>query len=77
MEDFRKEYNNIDILAMLTPGLADEVREMMYGENTHTRVEYIPNFQEHFPEKVELDNREKIVVSVGRLNALKRFDLSI
>ena len=76
VEGFRKSYGNIDILAMLTPGLRDEAAEMMKDENEHTRVVYIPNFLEHFPENTDTQ-REKTVLAVGRLDEVKRFDLLI
>lgn len=74
---FKKRYGNIDILAMLTPGLRDEAREMMRGGNDHTQVVYVPNFLEHFPETPEKAEREKTVLAVGRLDKVKRFDLLI
>jgi len=76
VEGFKKSYGNIDILAMLTPKLRDEAAEMMKGENGHTRVVYIPNFLEHFPESTDT-KREKTVLAVGRLDEVKRFDLLI
>lgn len=76
VEGFKKSYGNIDILAMLTPGLRDEAAEMMKGGNGHTRVVYIPNFLEHFPENTDTE-REKTVLAVGRLDEVKRFDLLI
>lgn len=74
---FKKRYGNIDILAMLTPGLRDEAREMMRGGNDHTQVVYVPNFLEHFPETPGKAEREKTVLAVGRLDKVKRFDLLI
>lgn len=74
---FKKQYGRIDILAMLTPSLRDETIEIMRGENSHTKVVYVPNFLEHYPENVTVTAREKLVISVGRLNAVKRFDLLI
>lgn len=76
VEGFRKSYGNIDILAMLTPGLRDEAAEMMKDRNERTRVVYIPNFLEHFPENTDTQ-REKTVLAVGRLDEVKRFDLLI
>ncbi len=70
-------YSGVDVLAMLTPGLAAEVEDMMRGNNTHTRVVYLPNFLEHFPESTDRFEREKTVLAVGRLNEVKRFDLLI
>ncbi len=70
----KHKYGNIDVLALLTPQLVDEVREMMRGRNRHTELVYMPNFLEHFPENTD-GPREKTVVAVGRLSAVKRFDL--
>lgn len=69
----RRGYGRLDVLAMLTPGLADEAKAMM-REGAHTHVCYIPNFLEHFPENVRLDGREKRIVAVGRLTPVKGFD---
>ncbi len=77
VRDFRRDYGNIDVFALLTPGLADEVRDMLHGYNEHTKVAYIPNFLEHYPENPDRYPREKTVLAVGRLNEVKRFDLLI
>ncbi len=74
---FRTGYGNIDILCMLTPSLRDETVEMMDGRNSHTRVEFVPNFLEHYPAAPFDRKREKTVVAAGRLNSVKRFDLLI
>ena len=62
---------------MLSPGLRDEVIEIMQGNNAHTNVVYMPNFLEHYPEDINISNRSNTVLAVGRLNAVKRFDLLI
>ena len=67
----------MDVFALLTPGLRDEVKEMLRGNNVHTEVVYIPNFLERFPEKPDRYPRDKTVLAVGRLNEVKRFDLLI
>jgi len=77
VKGFKQGYGGIDVLAMLTPGLADEVKEMMLGCNDHTQVIYMPNFLEHYPEKAVPAGREKVVIAAGRLNEVKRFDLLI
>ena len=77
VEGFKKKYAGIDTLCMLTPGLRDEVKEMMAGENSHTDVIYMPNFLEHYPNEVGFNGRENTVLAVGRLNPVKRFDLLI
>ena len=77
VKDFKKNYGGVDVFALLTPGLRDEVRDMLRGHNDHTEVVYIPNFLEHFPENTDKYPREKTVLAVGRLNEVKRFDLLI
>ena len=77
VRELSSAYSGVDVLAMLTPGLAAEVQDMMRGNNTHTEVVYIPNFLEHFPESTDRFEREKTVLAVGRLNEVKRFDLLI
>ncbi len=77
VDGFKNSYGCIDTLCMLTPGLRDEVIKIMEGRNTHTNVVYMPNFLEHYPQHVSFDNRNKTVLAVGRLNAVKRFDLLI
>ena len=74
---FKRGYANLDVLALLTPQLVEEAKGFMAGRNTHTQVIYMPNFLEHFPEKVPLDGREKTVIAVGRLTEVKRFDLLV
>ena len=77
VKSIKKDYGGVDVFALLTPGLRDEVREMMSGNNTHTSCVYIPNFLEHYPENPDRYPREKTVLAVGRLNEVKRFDLLI
>ena len=77
MKSFQKDYGGVDVFALLTPGLRDEVRDMMRGNNSHTRCVYLPNFLEHFPEDPDKYAREKTVLAVGRLHEVKRFELLI
>ncbi len=77
VRSFQKDYGGVDVFALLTPGLRDEVRDMLRGHNDHTEVVYIPNFLEHFPENPDRYPREKTVLAVGRLNEVKRFELLI
>ena len=74
---FQKRYCGIDVLALLTPQLVSEAAEMMKGRNSHTRLVYIPNFLERYPEHPTQTQREKIVLAAGRLTEVKRFDLLI
>ena len=77
VRSFQKDYGGVDVFALLTPGLRDEVKEMLRGNNAHTEVVYIPNFLERFPEKPDRYPRDKTVLAVGRLNEVKRFELLI
>ena len=77
VRSFQKDYGGVDVFALLTPGLRDEVKEMLRGNNVHTEVVYIPNFLERFPEKPDRYPRDKTVLAVGRLNEVKRFELLI
>ena len=77
VKNFKQDYGGVDVFALLTPGLRDEVREMMRGNNSHTKCVYLPNFLEHFPEDPHKYPREKTVLAVGRLHEVKRFDLLI
>ena len=69
---FKHSYGNIDYFTLLTPGLAGEVGEMMRG--TRTKVVYIPNFLDRYPDEPDFAAREKTVFAAGRLNFVKRFD---
>ena len=77
VRNFQKDYGGVDVFALLTPGLRDEVQNMMRGNNSHTKCVYLPNFLEHFPENPHQYPREKTVLAVGRLHEVKRFDLLI
>lgn len=73
MHDFKTGYGNIDVFALLTDGLAEEVRAMLPA-GSRTKAASIPNFLEHFPENISYDGRKKAALAVGRLNAVKGFD---
>ena len=75
VKSFQRDYGGVDVFALLTPGLAEEVRQMMQGNNSHTKTVYIPNFLERFPRNPLGREREKTVLAVGRLHAVKGFDL--
>ena len=77
VKNFKKDYGGVDVFALLTPGLRDEVQDMMRGNNSHTSCVYLPNFLEHFPENPDKYPREKTVLAVGRLHEVKRFELLI
>ena len=73
LDGFRHGYSGLDVVVMLTPGLAEEVREWIPAW-AKTRVVSVPNFLEHFPEPFPLEKKEKRVVAVGRLSWEKGFD---
>ena len=77
VKNFQKDYGGVDVFALLTPGLRDEVQDLMRGNNSHTRCVYLPNFLEHFPDDPHKYPREKTVLAVGRLHEVKRFELLI
>lgn len=72
IQDFRKNYQNIDYFALLTPQTCQEVKNFMEGYNTHTECIVIPNFIE--PPVVSLPSqRNKQVIAAGRLHPDKDF----
>lgn len=72
LDSFRRDYGGLDAFILLTPGLADEVREIM-RDNKHTKIFAIPNFLEHYPETIP-ERREKTILAVGRLVDVKGMD---
>ena len=46
VRDISRRYGNIDVFALLTDGLAEEVKAML-PEESRTRVVCVPNFLEH------------------------------
>ena len=73
VRDISRRYGNIDVFALLTDGLAEEVKAML-PEESRTRVVCVPNFLEHYPENIDLDVKKKVALAVGRLDAVKGFD---
>lgn len=73
LDGFRHGYSGLDVVVMLTPGLAREVRGWIPA-GAKTRVVSVPNFLEHFPEPFPLEEKEKRIVAVGRLSWEKGFD---
>ncbi|MBR5094203.1 MAG: glycosyltransferase family 4 protein [Oscillospiraceae bacterium] len=73
LRGFRRGYCGLDVLALLTPGMVEEARRYM-PEGAKTRLAYVPNFLEHFPEKVLLGKKEKTLLAVGRLEPVKGFE---
>ena len=72
---FRYGYRNLDILTLLTPQLVEEAEQLMAGHNSHTKLVYMPNFLEHYPQLDDSIIREKTVLAVGRVTEVKRFPL--
>lgn len=73
---FKHLYGNIDVFELLTPGMAEEVAQLMRGWNSHTRVIYMPNFLTRYPDSTD-GERTNTVVAAGRLTEVKRFELLI
>jgi glycosyltransferase involved in cell wall biosynthesis len=73
IKHFSRDYGNIDLLVLLSPKMVTEVREIM-KDNTHTRVEYIPNFISVLPPEASLERKKKEVIAAGRLHPVKGFD---
>lgn len=73
VNDFQQHYANIDVFALLTDQLRDEVAEIMKA-NTHTKLVSIPNFLDSLPEPVSLAIKEPYMISVGRLHQVKGFE---
>ena len=69
---FKSGYDNIDYFTLLTPGLVEEVKEIMHGK--HTKIVYIPNFLTEYPDEPDFGARSNVIVAAGRLNYVKRFD---
>ena len=73
LDGFRHGYSGLDVVVILPPGLAEEVRQWIPAW-AKTRVVSVPNFLEHFPEPFPLEKKEKRIVAVGRLSWEKGFD---
>ena len=70
---FSHDYGNIDLFVLLSPKMAEEVKEIM-KDNHHTRVVYIPNFIRDIPEEAPPEKKKKTVIAAGRLHPVKGFD---
>ncbi len=70
---FQHDYGGIDVFTLLSPKMEQEVQELMQG-NKHTRVLYVPNFMETIPPEADPRNRDRTVLSVGRLHPVKGYD---
>jgi len=75
VKGFRHGYRRLDILTLLTPQLVREAEELAAGHNSHTKLVYMPNFLERYPDQGDFGIREKTVLAVGRVTEVKRFPL--
>lgn len=73
LHDFVKNYKNIDVFALLTEELRQEVSEIM-EKNTHTQCVVLPNFLPEGTQKTEKTSLKNQVLAVGRLDPAKGFD---
>ncbi len=73
LRGFRRGYGGLDVFALLTPGLVEEVRRIMPA-GSKPRLVYVPNFLEHFPAPFSLEEKEKRIFAAGRLEPVKGFD---
>ncbi len=74
MRDFKNGYQNIDVFTLLTDMLTEEVGEMMKEKNSKTRLVTIENFITEKPSPLPFEEKEKVVLAVGRLSHEKGFD---
>lgn len=71
LNDFSKNYTNIDVFVLLTKQLKDELQEIMC-QNKHTKLTVIPNFLSELACE-NVVQKEKQVVAVGRMHEVKGF----
>ncbi len=74
VSDFQKHYGRVDVFALLSQRLCDEVCEMMQGYNTHTKCIVIPNFINDIPAQDIFPQKEHVLLTVGRLHKVKGYD---
>ena len=73
LSDIKNRYANIDYFALLTDRLTEEITEMM-SNNKRTKCVTVENFLPKEDVEIKLDKKQKTVVAVGRLHAVKGFD---
>ncbi|MEG2685298.1 MAG: glycosyltransferase [Erysipelotrichaceae bacterium] len=73
IEDFTQGYNNIDVFALLTPQLVEEVQQMLKGKEKPKCV-YVPNFIEELPSNIKMEDKKDICIAVGRAHKVKGFE---
>ncbi|MBR6681568.1 MAG: glycosyltransferase, partial [Clostridia bacterium] len=74
LSDIKNSYYNIDYFTLLTDQLTEEVSGMMEETNKRTKCITVENFLPKEDVEIELDNKQKTVVAVGRLHTVKGFD---
>ena len=74
LRDFARRYQNIDIFVLLTELLRNEVEDIMRSHNSYTRCVAIPNFLDLTDVQNCFEHKEKTVIAVGRLHAVKGFE---
>lgn len=73
LKDIKYRYNNIDYLLLLTEELKNEVEPELTELNKKTKCLTVPNFIKDKKDTKDIE-REKQVISVGRLSVEKGFD---
>ena len=73
LKDIKYRYNNIDYLLLLTKELKNEVEPELTKFNKKTKCLTVPNFIKDVKDTKDIE-REKQVISVGRLSVEKGFD---
>ncbi|MBQ9965038.1 MAG: glycosyltransferase family 4 protein [Clostridia bacterium] len=74
LADVKKRYDNITYFTLLTDVLTQEMQQLLSDAGKHTRCVTMENFLDADARSVELANKEKYVVAVGRLHPVKGFD---
>lgn len=74
LSDIKNRYINIDYFTLLTDSLTEEVKELIKKKNKHTCCVTVENFLDVADFDVDFNNKEKIVIAVGRLHKVKGFD---
>ena len=73
LKDIKYRYNNIDYLLLLTEELKNELEPELTKLNKKTRCLTVPNFMKDTKDTKDIE-REKQIISVGRLSVEKGFD---
>ncbi|MEE0840242.1 MAG: glycosyltransferase family 4 protein [Acutalibacteraceae bacterium] len=74
LSDIKNRYENIDYFTLLTDLLTQEIQELISPVNRKTRCVTMENFLDKCEFNVDLSEKEKSVVAVGRLHSVKGFD---